>query len=64
MNTNDDQFRRLRDECDMGADIKATVRAAQSFIENGLVTEEEALKYFNLPKSVYDKYKVHPQQDN
>ncbi|MFA6059459.1 MAG: hypothetical protein WC756_14730 [Taibaiella sp.] len=58
MEYNDDQNRRIRSESDGDRDIKATVKAAQSFIEDGIMCEQEALKYFNLPKVIYDKFKV------
>jgi uncharacterized protein YhfF len=58
MEYNDDQNRRIRGESDGDQDIKATVKAAQSFIEDGIMCEQEALKYFNLPKVIYDKFKV------
>jgi uncharacterized protein YhfF len=58
MKYNDDHNRRIRSESDGDHDIKATVKAAQSFIEDGIMCEQEALKYFNLPKVVYDKFKV------
>jgi hypothetical protein len=58
MEYNDDQNRRIRYESDGDKDIKATVKAAQAFIEDGIMNEHEALKYFNLPKVVYDKFKV------
>lgn len=57
MNNNNESDRRLRDEGDGQEDIKATVKKAQSFIEMELMTEAEALKYFNLPKLIYEKFK-------
>lgn len=62
MDLNDEQNRRIRNESDGDKDIRATVRMAQSFIDMGLMNEKEALKYFNLPKMIYDKFKlpVHP----
>jgi hypothetical protein len=54
---NDDQNRRIRCESDGDKDIKLTVRAAQDYIEQGIMSEQEALKYFNLPKIIYDKFK-------
>jgi hypothetical protein len=58
MEYNDDLNRRIRNESDGDKDIKATVKAAQAFIEDGIMSEHEALKYFNLPKVVYDRFKV------
>ncbi|RYF86652.1 MAG: hypothetical protein EOO00_13055 [Chitinophagaceae bacterium] len=58
MNMNDDDNRRHRDEADGEKDIKLTVKAAQDFIEQGIMHEKEALKYFNLPKNVYDRFKT------
>lgn len=55
---NDDHNRRIRCESDGDHDIKLTVRAAQQYIEQGIMNEKEALKYFNLPKIVYDKFKT------
>jgi hypothetical protein len=61
MDLNDEQNRRIRCEADGDKDIKLTVAAAQAFIEKGIMNEKEALKYFNLPKVIYDKFKVvHP----
>lgn len=56
MYQDEEQHRRFRDERDGDEDIKATVRLARSFIEKGLMTRPEALKYFNLPEEIYDKY--------
>lgn len=58
MEYNDDHNRRIRSESDEDQDIKATVKAAQFFIEDGIMCEQEALKYFNLPKVIYDKFKI------
>jgi hypothetical protein len=58
MEYNDDHNRRIRSESDGDQDIKATVKAAQFFIEDGIMCEQEALKYFNLPKVIYDKFKI------
>lgn len=57
LDLNDENNRRLRDENDENEDIKATVKLAQSFIENNIMTEKEALKYFNLPKKIFDHFK-------
>lgn len=58
MKFNDDLNRRIRSESDGDEDIKATVKAAQAFIDGGIMSEYEALKYFNLPKVVYDRFKI------
>ena len=58
MDNKNETDRRMRDEQDGNEDIKATVRKAQSFIEMELMTEAEALKYFNLPKQIYERFKV------
>jgi len=55
---NDDENRRLRSEADGDRDIKLTVQSAQDFIEKGIMHEQEALKYFNLPKVIYDRFKI------
>ncbi len=51
--------RRLRDEGDGNEDIRATVKRAQNFVDMNLMTEAEALKYFNLPKAIYERFKTH-----
>lgn len=58
MDHNEEENRRLRDEQDGFEDIKATVRLAVKFIEDNIMNEKEALKYFNLPKAVFDKFKA------
>ena len=58
MDHNDEENRRQRDEQDGFEDIKATVKLALRFIEDNIMTEREALKYFNLPKAVFDKFKT------
>jgi hypothetical protein len=57
LDLNDENNRRVREENDENEDIKATVKLAQSFVENNIMTENEALKYFNLPKKVFDRFK-------
>jgi hypothetical protein len=57
LDLNDENNRRVRDEQDENEDIKATVNLAQSFIESNIMTEKEALKYFNIPKAVFDRFK-------
>lgn len=57
LDLNDENNRRVRDENDENEDIKATVRLAVSFIDNNIMAEKEALKYFNLPKAVFDRFK-------
>jgi hypothetical protein len=49
--------RRSRDEGDGNEDIIATVLKAQSFVNMQLMTEAEALKYFNLPRQIYERFK-------
>ncbi len=56
-NVNEDD-RRLRDEGDGNEDIIATVLKAQSFVDRKLMTETEALKYFNLPRHIYEHFKL------
>lgn len=60
MNTdyNDDYNRRHRDEKDGDADKLATVQLALQFIDNHIMSEKEALKYFNLPKEIFDRLKT------
>ena len=60
MENTDQSDRRIRDEGDDGADLRATVARAQFMIDNNIMTELEALKYFNLSSAFYRKYKVHP----
>jgi len=57
MNHTDEENRRIRNEKDGHEDIKATVRLALRFINDHIMNEQEALKYFNLPKPVFDKFK-------
>jgi len=57
LDLNDENNRRIRDEQDGNEDIKATVKLARSFIQNNVMTEKEALKYFNIPKAVFDRFK-------
>ncbi len=57
MDNNDEENRRMRDENDEYEDIKATVKLARRFIEDHIMNEKEALKYFNLPKPIFDKFK-------
>lgn len=57
LDLNDENNRRIRDEQDENEDIKATVKLALSFIENNVMTEKEALKYFNIPKAIFDRFK-------
>lgn len=57
LDLNDENNRRVRDEHDGNEDIKATVKLARSFIEQHIMTEKEALKYFNIPKVVFDRFK-------
>lgn len=56
LDLNDENNRRIRDESDGGEDIRATIKLAVSFIENKIMTEKEALKYFNIPKIVFDEF--------
>lgn len=56
LDLNDENNRRIRDESDNNEDISATVRLARSFIDNNVMTEKEALKYFNIPKVVFDRF--------
>lgn len=58
MDLNDEENRRVRDELDGFEDIKATVKLAEDFIQKHIMTEKEALKYFNLPKQMFDKFKT------
>jgi hypothetical protein len=58
MDYNDEANRRLRDELDGFEDIKATVKLALQFIDNNIMSEKEALKYFNLPKAIFDQFKT------
>ena len=57
MDHNDENNRRIRDELDEFEDIKATVKLALQFVEDNIMNEKEALKYFNLPKPIFDKFK-------
>ena len=57
LDLNDENNRRIRDEQDENEDIKATIRLAQSFIENNIMSEKEALKYFNIPKAVFERFR-------
>ncbi|KAA5532719.1 hypothetical protein F0919_18235 [Taibaiella lutea] len=56
LDLNDENNRRMRDEQDENEDIKATVKLAQSFIDSNIMTEKEALKYFNIPKAIFDRF--------
>lgn len=38
--------------------IRTTVQLALSFIGQGLMTEEQALKYFNLKQEAFDHFKA------
>lgn len=38
--------------------IRATVGLALTFIAQGLMREDQALKYFNLKKEVFEHYKA------
>ncbi len=38
--------------------IRTTVNLALAFIKQGLMTEEQVLKYFNLKKDVFEHYKA------
>lgn len=42
--------------------IRTTVRLALSFIGQGLMTEEQALKYFNLKQEAFDYFKAELSQ--
>jgi hypothetical protein len=57
MHHNEEENRRLRDELDQFEDLKATVKLAEQFIDNNIMTEKEALKYFNLPKVQFDRFR-------
>lgn len=57
MDNFEDSDRRIRDEQDQGEDIRATVLRAKTMIELDIMSEKEALKYFNITKAVYDKYR-------
>lgn len=37
--------------------LKITVALAQSWVERGLMTEAEVIKYFNITRQVYDQFK-------
>lgn len=39
-------------------EIRTIVRLAESYIAKGLMTEPQALKYLNLTKTVFDKYRT------
>ena len=54
---NDDNNRRHRDEKDNDVDKLATVELALQFINNEIMSEKEALKYFNLPKEIFERLK-------
>lgn len=58
MDNQNEADRRLRDEGDGNEDISATVKRAQHFVDMNLMTEAEALKYFNLPKAIYERFKA------
>ena len=58
MNINDEENRRVRDEQDDFEDIMATVKLAEDFIHKHIMSEKEALKYFNLPQHIFDKFKT------
>ena len=57
LDLNDENNRRIRDESDNNEDIRATIRLARSFIDNQIMTEKEALKYFNIPKVIFDRFR-------
>jgi len=58
MDTNDvERNRRSRDEKDDDVDIKATVQMAQNLVNMGIMSESEALKYYNISRVKYEQHK-------
>jgi len=57
MDHNNEANRRIRNEKDGNEDIKATVRLAEDFIRRQVMTEKEALKYFNLSQKAFDRFR-------
>ena len=50
--------RKEQDGCCDPDVIRTTVSVALAFIKQGLMTEEQVLKYFNLKKEVFEHYKA------
>lgn len=50
--------RKEQDGCCDPDVIRTTVSLALTFIQQGLMTEEQVLKYFNLKKEVFEQYKA------
>lgn len=42
---------------------RATVRLAESYVAQGLMTEREALKYLNISRLVFEQYRSSPPPD-